>query len=103
MTLADSQSIKYWILPEHMREGMQRYIEDGIVPGDFLRLILCNDFVRAAACADNINKHYLLDYAHFIYWEIPSLAWGSEAKVQAWATAHLKPKGTQNETTPETD
>lgn len=40
------REINYSILPEHMREGTRRYIEHGNRPGDFLYLVLSNDFVH---------------------------------------------------------
>lgn len=79
-----SRDPDYSILPSHMQDGMKRYLEDGIPPGDFLYLILCNDFVRAAARADIVNKLRLFNYAHFLYEEAPAIAWGSPERVQTW-------------------
>jgi len=82
------REINYSILPEHMREGIQRYIEHGIRPGDFLYLILCNDFVHALGHADVINMARIVDYAKFLYLEAPRGCWGSRAIVDAWIEAH---------------
>lgn len=82
------KTVDYSVLPEHMREGMQRYIEHGIRPGDFLYLILCNDFVHALGHADDINTARIVDYAKFLYWELPSGCWGSEEKVKNWIAVH---------------
>ena len=82
------RQIDYSILPEHMQGGMQRYIEQGINPGDFLSLILCNDFVHAAGQADGINQFRLFDYAKFLYLEAPMVCWGSKEKVDKWIAAH---------------
>lgn len=75
--------LDYHLIPEHCREGMQRYIEQGILPGDFLRAIICNDLVEAASRADIINRYRLYDYAGFLF-QAPSGCWGSEEKMQAW-------------------
>jgi len=82
------RQIDYSILPEHMQGGMQRYIEQGINPGDFLYLILCNDFVHALGHADMINTARIVDYAKFLYLEVPTACWGSREKVDNWIAAH---------------
>jgi hypothetical protein len=74
----------YNYIPEHMRGGMKRYIEDGISPGDFLLCILKNDFVHAACRADHMNINSLKGYAMFLFNECPSPAWGSEKEVNEW-------------------
>lgn len=77
--------IDYSILPEHCRGGMRRYVEDGLMPGDFLTAVLENNLVEAFARADDINIHRLFDYANFLYNELPISAWGSPEKVERWA------------------
>ena len=81
----------YSILPEHCRDGMKLYIEDGIFPGNFLQAVICNDLVRSFSTADHINTFRLKDYARFLYWEIPTEAWGSMEKMNNWkGTNHLE-------------
>jgi hypothetical protein len=82
------REINYTILPEHMREEMQGYMEHGIPTGDFLYAILCNDFVRALGHADSINTARIVDYAKFLYSEAPQICWGSEERVNAWIKHH---------------
>lgn len=82
--------INYSYLPSHMREGARRYIEKGIIPGEFLAYIFANDFVHAAAHADEINKSRLYDYAKFLYFEAPIGCWGSLDKMKAWAVERIK-------------
>jgi len=72
------------IIPYHMHDGVRRYIKDGIEPGDFLSLILKNDFVHAAGQADHINKYALLEWATFLYLYAPAPCWGSEQKMKEW-------------------
>lgn len=71
-------------LPPHMREGARLYVEHGIEPGSFLRAILENNFVDAVAKADCYNELALKDWARWLYWELPSNAWGSPGKVNAY-------------------
>ena len=86
--MTTKRPIDYSILPEHMQDGMQRYVEHGINPGDFLYLILCNDFVHALGQADSINTERIVDYAKFLYLEVPMACWGSKEKVDKWIAAH---------------
>ncbi len=77
--------MNYNLIPEHCREGMRLYMEHGILPGDFMQAVISNNLVEAFFRADDINVHRMLDYAHFLYWEAPSMSWGSEDKMYAWA------------------
>lgn len=76
--------VNYSILPGHMRGGMQKYIEDGIRPGDFLLAVLRNDLVGAAKLADEINLRRLHDFAEFLYNEAPIACWGNKEAIDEW-------------------
>jgi hypothetical protein len=87
----DEQSVQlgptesqYRVIPEHMREGMRRYIEYGQAPGDFLSAILCNDFMSAAAKADYINQRALFDYCFFLYNYAPAGSHSSHSNFSFW-------------------
>jgi len=73
------------MLPEHMQEPMQLWVERGIEGGGFLMAVLCNDLMRALGKADSTNIKRLEDYGRFLYNEVPSECFGSRAKVVAWA------------------
>ena len=73
-----------WTIPSHMMEGIQRYIEHGIPPGDFLTAVITNDFQGAVGRADDENQHHLPAYAAYFYNEAPSECWGSDEKMIAW-------------------
>jgi hypothetical protein len=88
--------IDYSRLPAHCRGGLQRYIEHGIEPGSFLKAILTNNLVEAFCRADDINLPRISDYARFLYWECPSIVWGSEEKVEEWIS-HKGLSGLQKE------
>jgi len=83
-------NIDYTILPEHMREGAKRYIEQGIIPGRFLELIFLNDFVHAWCQADIVNRQNMEAYAKFLYWEAPNSCWGNEQRMKEWSEARQK-------------
>jgi hypothetical protein len=74
----------YEMLPEHMREVMQLWVERGIDPGDFLMAVLRNDLMGALGKADSTNIDRLKDYGMFLYNEVPSGCFGSLENVSAW-------------------
>lgn len=74
----------YSILPDHMQEGMQLWIERGILPGGFLTAVLRNDLMGALGRADSTNIDRLKDYGMFLYNEVPSECFGSDEKVRKW-------------------
>ena len=70
-------------LPEIYREGMRRYIEEGILPGSFLMAILSNDLYSSVAqCSGPIE--YLEIVVKWLYNEAPSRCWGSPKQVRDW-------------------
>jgi len=46
-------------VPEHMKDGLDRYVRLGIHPGGFLQAVLRNDFAEAMVRADAQNKQHL--------------------------------------------
>ena len=76
--------IDYSRIPTHMREGTQRYIENGIPPGDFLRALVENDLFGAMGKADDVNQRAMFYWCVFFYNEAPSGCFGSPQKVAAW-------------------
>lgn len=75
---------KYSTLPEGLQGSMQRYIENGIQTGHFLKAVLSNDLFGAVSRADGTNIKILPEIVRWIYNEAPSTCWGNEEKVQAW-------------------
>ena len=83
--------INYALLPEHLRDGMRRYIEEHFRPdGDFLFGVLINNFIEACGPADSISIQHLPEIALFLYNEAPSGCWGSTRKVEKWLKAKEK-------------
>ena len=80
----EGKMINYSILPEHMREGAQRWIENGIYPGDFLTAVIHNDLTGAVGRADHINRNRLHDIVSFFYNDAPHSCWGDPEKTKAW-------------------
>ena len=80
--------MKYNLLPEHIRRGVKNYIERGIIPGDFLQAVICNNLKESFNRADDINITRMLDIVDFFYNEAPFLCWGSEEKMYKWIERH---------------
>jgi hypothetical protein len=76
--------VNYYLLPQYMQDGAERYIEQGIQPGDFMIAVLENDLVGAFERADDTNIIAMRRWAEWLKWECPGAAWGSRAKVNAW-------------------
>jgi len=76
--------INYSCLPEHMREGMRLYIENGIPPGSFQRAVLSNDLMESFRRADDVNSYAMRDYAVFLTCEAPCGCFGSPEHVKDW-------------------
>lgn len=72
------------LIPEHMREGLLRYVEQGIAPGSFLEAVLCNNLKEAVSSADHINIKCLPDWITFLHNYVPASCWGSIENYEAW-------------------
>lgn len=77
-----SENPNYNLLPEHIRDGMRRYLENGIEPGGFLTACLENNFMEAVCLADDINRTKLVEIALFLWGEVSPMVWGSPEKVE---------------------
>jgi hypothetical protein len=72
----------YQKLPEQYRDGLRRYIEEGIMPGSFLRAVLEDRLHDAVMRCDNISQ--LKRIVMWVYTEVPSICWGSPERVRDW-------------------
>tara|TARA_Y100000310_G_C20340234_1_gene649443 strand:- start:339 stop:695 length:357 start_codon:yes stop_codon:yes gene_type:complete len=75
-------------IPEHMHDGVKAYVLKGRPCGDFLALIIQNDFYTAAKHADNDNRSKLFEYADLLYNHFPHEAHGSVKNYGAWIKMH---------------
>lgn len=72
------------LVPEHMHEAVERYIEYGIPPGNFLEAVLANDLLGAFGRADSMNKNAMARWAEFVYNYLPINSHGSREIVANW-------------------
>lgn len=77
--------LNYEAAPENMRGGLQRFIENGILPGNALTAVLENDLKRTIAHADETTLANLRSLVQWIYCEAPGSCWGSPQLVREWA------------------
>lgn len=73
----------YAHIPEHMRDGARRYLENGIKPGGFMTAVLENNFSEAVMRADTTNIGLLKNYQAFLR-AVPKACWGSPEAVHQW-------------------
>ncbi len=78
-----------YYIPDRMMGGIDRYVKEGLHPGNFLTAIIRNDLKEAFARADDENFHQIPAYVNYFYNEVPAACWGSKKKMDAWVK-HLK-------------
>lgn len=78
------EQLKYYSIPNHCHEGLERYVYNKIEPGSFLVAVLSNNLKQSCQRADDINKYHLFNYVNFLYNIVPADCWGSPEKVKAW-------------------
>jgi hypothetical protein len=71
-------------VPEHLREGLVRYLVGRIRPGGFLCAVLADDPEAAFARADDVSKAGIIAVATFLVRVAPLDAWGSYEKIERW-------------------
>jgi hypothetical protein len=71
-------------VPEHLRDGLARYLLDRILPGSFLQAVLCADLSEAARRGDPSSLVGLGGLMAFLDHYAPDGSWGSRAAVLAW-------------------
>ncbi len=74
----------YSTCPPHIRDSMERYVEHGIPPGDFLMAFLSNDLMGALGRADYININQFRQIGEWLYNYAPCGCHGSQEIVERW-------------------
>ena len=84
INITRERKIDYSELPEHIQDGMELYIEEGVPPGSFCKACLEDSLVTAFGAADDINIYRMKDIVMWLYNSCPSSAQGSESAVKHW-------------------
>ena len=74
-------------VPDHLRDGLIRYITNGTHPGHFLRAVLEHDLFESMARADLDSRAGLFGLVCFIYNSAPAGCHGNRERVEAWMEA----------------
>jgi hypothetical protein len=88
MFVEDKRFPKTSPVPRHIREGMLRYVDEGLAPGSFLQAVICNDLLAAACRADDECRSVLREIVQWFHLEAPAECWGSLDKLDAWLAKH---------------
>lgn len=67
---------------ERTKSEIDRYVNDGCVPGSFVYAVLSNQFLEAFNRADDENLFNMIHIARYVHMEIPGNCHGSEQKVE---------------------
>lgn len=72
-------------VPQHLREGLDAYIETGRAVGSFLLAVLSNDLADAVARADPVSRRALPALVEYLKRpEVPASCHGSHDAVREW-------------------
>ena len=82
----------YGIYPGNTVGGAKRWIESGILPGDFLTAVIQNHLTEALGKADDENRAAIFKIISWWHHEAPSSCWGSPEKVKEWRGLHRSPR-----------
>ena len=78
------------LAPLNVIESLERYRDEGVPTGDFLRAVLENNLCDSIGRADNYNLLALPDIVAWVYNRMPSSVWNSPEKYKAWIERKYK-------------
>lgn len=71
-------------IPEHMMDGIRRYVDKREPVGGFLEAIITNDLQDACGRADSVNQHLIFEYVDWFYNYEPHNCHGSMETYKRW-------------------
>jgi hypothetical protein len=71
-------------VPEHLRDGIARFVLFGVPPGRFLEALLTNDLRRAATDSTPMSFASIPNTLSFLHWNVPMECHGTPARYEAW-------------------
>lgn len=83
--LVNGEPIDYSGLPEGLRWGMEGYLIHGVLPGHFLRAVICNDLEGAVFRAGDKNILLLREIVRWVNNHAPPRLHGSCELMDTWA------------------
>lgn len=73
-----------YIIPEQIKDSIDRYVETGCQTGGFLNAVLSNDLKESFSRADNDNRICMFEIVKYLYNDVPGDCWGSPRRVKEW-------------------
>lgn len=81
----DWKTAAVWgLVPDHLRQPLEKFIDEGVRPGEFLEAFLTNDLFGTLANADFASRRRLADIANFIDSFVPGVCYGSKKTFDDW-------------------
>lgn len=71
-------------IPEHLWQGMMRYVQHGIRPGSFLEAVFAGDLHEVFRRGDVQSLDGLRATVNYVLNYCPVLCYGSQKRVQEW-------------------
>lgn len=75
------------LIEPRFKEAIDRYANEGKLPGGFLSAVLANNLTESFKRADAGALENLPHIIAYCYWEIPGVCWGSPEKVERWVNS----------------
>lgn len=72
------------IIPERIKNMIDRYVDNGISGGGCLDAILSNNLREAFGRADEEARERMFDIVRYLYNNVPAACWGSPDLVANW-------------------
>ena len=84
-------------IPEHTKQALDRYVNQGIPPGSFLIEVLCNNLSGAFGRADDKNIANMFAIVKYVHNDVPAIAWGSPERIESWINRFKSKENEENE------
>lgn len=72
----------YYPIRDDWYGALERYLNQGIMPGSFMTAVLENNLMEAFGRANHMNEANMKNIVGYVYNHIPSNAWGSVERVR---------------------
>lgn len=83
-TSAVAYTYRDQFIPQAVAEELDRWTQDGALPGPFLQAVLSNDLRMSFGRADERSRAALHCIVVYLYNEAPGGSWGSPACLTEW-------------------
>ena len=72
------------VLPDHLKESIDAYVNDGRPTGGFLAACIDNNLMEAVGRADEDNIQALSAIVGYLYNEVNGYCWGHDGAYKRW-------------------